>query len=414
MASRSGPLAAVFFLIVGFRVAKKRAPEIVHVAQTDSPMQMVFALAEVPDDRIDIFFKRPLEGADTPDPQVAFVTFYSPRQGIPHRVATNHYRFAQTGQSLFDSITELLYVLKYELPHKQITVHIGWPRSSWLDRLAIGVMVFSMMKLPDMFPEFHFLIEYVPRRFTMPDVAVIIPAGGAGRRMGGSTPKQFLRVGGLPIIAVTVRAFERVAGGAADHRRGASRAMLHGPTGMLRQAGCGKVTAVVEGGKERQDSVRTGLAMITGDPGVVLIHDAVRPFVSPKVIAAVIRDAARYGAAVVGVRVKDTIKREGEKGFYQDTLPRHLLWAVQTPQGFTRHLIEKAHAKALRDGFVGTDDAMLVERMRLPVRIVEGDYGNAKITTREDLLAARVGSRGEIGNAPLHMGGWLSYISRYG
>lgn len=159
-------LAAVFFLIVGFRVAKKRAPEIVHVAQTDSPMQMVFALAEVPDDRIDIFFKRPLEGADTPDPQVAFVTFYSPRQGIPHRVATNHYRFAQSGQSLFDSITELLYVLKYELPHKQITVHIGWPRSSWLDRLAIGVMVFSMMKLPDMFPEFHFLIEYVPRRFT--------------------------------------------------------------------------------------------------------------------------------------------------------------------------------------------------------------------------------------------------------
>ncbi len=159
-------LAAVFFLVVGFRVAKKRAPEIVHVAQTDSPMQMVFALAEVSDDHIDIFFKRPLEGVDTPDPHVAFVTFYSPRQGIPHRVATNHYRFAQSGQSLFDSITELLYVLKYELPHKQITVHIGWPRSSWLDRLAIGVMVFSMMKLPDMFPEFHFLIEYVPRRFT--------------------------------------------------------------------------------------------------------------------------------------------------------------------------------------------------------------------------------------------------------
>ena len=159
-------VAAVFFLIVGFRVAKKRAPEIVHVAQTDSPMQMVFALAELPDDHIDIYFKRPLEGVDTPDPQVAFVTFYSPRAGIPHRVATNHYRFVQSGQSLFDSITELLYVLKYELPHKQITVHIGWPRSSWLDRLAIGVMVFSMMKLPDMFPEFHFLIEYVPRRLT--------------------------------------------------------------------------------------------------------------------------------------------------------------------------------------------------------------------------------------------------------
>jgi len=157
-------IVAVFFLIVGIRVAKKRAPEIAHVAQTDSPMQMVFALAEVPEDRVDIYLKRPLEGVDTPDPHVAFVTFYSPRQGIPNRVAPNHYRFAQSGQSLFDSFTELLYVLKYELPHKQITIHIGWPRSSWLDRLAIGVMVFSMMKLPDMFPEFHFVIEYLPRR----------------------------------------------------------------------------------------------------------------------------------------------------------------------------------------------------------------------------------------------------------
>lgn len=221
------------------------------------------------------------------------------------------------------------------------------------------------------------------------DVAVIIPAGGSGRRMGGSTPKQFLRVGGLPIIAITVRAFERV--------RAVRQIIVVVPPGyasrttrILRKAGCGKVTAVVEGGKERQDSVRRGLEMITGDPGIVLVHDAVRPFVTPKVIAAVIRDAAQYGAAVVAVRVKDTIKREGEKGFYRDTLPRHLLWAVQTPQGFTRHLIERAHAKALRDGFVGTDDAMLVERMRLPVRIVEGDYGNAKITTKEDLLTARL------------------------
>ncbi len=156
-------VAAVFFLIVGFRVARKRAPEIVHVAQTDSPMQMVFALAEVPNDGVDIYFKRPLEGVDTQDPHVAFVTFYSPRRGIPHRVAANHYRFVLSGQSLFDSITELLYVVKYELPDKKVTVHIGWPRSSWLDRLSIGVMVFSMMKLPDMFPEFHFMIEYLPR-----------------------------------------------------------------------------------------------------------------------------------------------------------------------------------------------------------------------------------------------------------
>jgi hypothetical protein len=157
-------VAVFVFLYVGIRVSAKRAPEIKHVAQTDSPMQMVFALAEAPGEHVDIYFKRPLEGGDIVDPNVAFVTFYSPRAGIPSRVAENHYRFAQSGQTLFDSITELLYVLKYEIPHKHITVHIGWPRSPWLDRLAIGVMVFSMMKLPDMFPEFRFVIEYVPKK----------------------------------------------------------------------------------------------------------------------------------------------------------------------------------------------------------------------------------------------------------
>ena len=156
--------ATVFFLVVGFRVAKHRAPENVQVAQTDTPMQMVFGLAEAPGDTIDLYFKRPKEEGLEQDIQVAFVTFYSPRTGIPPRLSPNHYRFAQIGQSLFDSITELLYVLKYELPHKQITIHIGWPRSSWIDRLSIGVMVFSMMRLPDMFPEFHFMIEYFPKK----------------------------------------------------------------------------------------------------------------------------------------------------------------------------------------------------------------------------------------------------------
>jgi len=157
-------LASTFFLIMGFRVARHRAPENVQVAQTDTPMQMVFALAEAPGDTIDIYFKRPQEEGLHHNPQVAFVTFYSPRVGIPPRLAGNHYRFAQSGQSLFDSITELLYVLKYELPHKRATIHIGWPRSSWVDRLSIGVMVFTMMRLPDMFPGFHFVIEYTPKK----------------------------------------------------------------------------------------------------------------------------------------------------------------------------------------------------------------------------------------------------------
>jgi hypothetical protein len=154
----------IFFLIMGIRVAKHRAPENIQVAQTDTPLQMIFSLAEASSDVLHIYFKRPLESGSLPDPHVAFVSFYSPRQGIPTRLAPNHFRFAYTRQSLFDSILELLYVLKYELPDREITIHFGWPLSSWLDRFSIGVMVFSIMRLPRLFPEFNFVIEYFGRK----------------------------------------------------------------------------------------------------------------------------------------------------------------------------------------------------------------------------------------------------------
>ncbi len=156
--------ATVFFLLVGVRVARTRAPENIQVAQTDTPLHMIFALAEAPGDHLELYFKRPNEEGSLADPRIAFVSFYSPRQGIPTRLAPNHYRIAQSGQTLFDSITGLLNVLRYELPHKQITIHFGWPQSSWIDRLAIGVMVFSIMKLPKLFPEFNFVIEYFGRK----------------------------------------------------------------------------------------------------------------------------------------------------------------------------------------------------------------------------------------------------------
>ncbi|MBM2841589.1 MAG: amino acid/polyamine/organocation transporter, superfamily, partial [Bacteroidetes bacterium] len=127
-------IVSALFLLVGFRVAMKRAPEKVEIESTDSPLQMVFALAESPGDKLDIYFKRPAESVSTSDPSVAYVSFYSPRAGIPQRLAPNHYRFANTNPSLFEGITELLYVLKYELPHKNVTVHFGWPQSSWIDR----------------------------------------------------------------------------------------------------------------------------------------------------------------------------------------------------------------------------------------------------------------------------------------
>jgi amino acid transporter len=154
----------VFFLVLGFTVASKRAPESSHIAQTDTPLQMVFALAEAPGDLIHIHFKRPHEEGAVAAPDEAYVSFYSPRQGIPKRLTPNHWRFAQGGQTLFESITALLHVLLYELPHKQLVIHFGWPQSSWLDRLSIGVMVFSIMKLPRLFPQCTFVIEYFGRK----------------------------------------------------------------------------------------------------------------------------------------------------------------------------------------------------------------------------------------------------------
>lgn len=156
--------ATVFFLVVGLVVAQKRAPEQKEIEQTDTPMEMVLALAEAPGEKIDIYFKRPLEEAGSALPHIAYVSFYSPRSGIPTRAASNHFRFAMSGQTLFDDIRQLLYVLKYELPHKSITVHFGWPLSSWIDRLSTGVMVFSIMKLPKEFPEFNFTIDYFGKK----------------------------------------------------------------------------------------------------------------------------------------------------------------------------------------------------------------------------------------------------------
>jgi amino acid transporter len=156
--------ATALLLVVGIRVAKHRAPENVQTAMTDNPMQMILNLAEVPGESLDIYFKRPMETEGAFESNAAFVSFYSPRTGIPQRLAPNHYRFALSGQGLFDSITELLFVMKYELPHKQIRVHFGWPLSSWIDRMSIGVMVFSIMKLPKQFPEFTFIMEYFGKK----------------------------------------------------------------------------------------------------------------------------------------------------------------------------------------------------------------------------------------------------------
>lgn len=148
----------------GFWMAQKRAPEKKHLAQADTEMDMILRLAESEAPEIHLYFRRSEESehALIKDNE-AYITFFSPRVGIPPKSAVNHYRFPLTKISLYHRLVSLLKVIEYELSDRKIVVHFGWPMSSWLDRLAVGVMVFNLMRLPRLFPQFEFDIRYFRR-----------------------------------------------------------------------------------------------------------------------------------------------------------------------------------------------------------------------------------------------------------
>jgi 2-C-methyl-D-erythritol 4-phosphate cytidylyltransferase len=232
----------------------------------------------------------------------------------------------------------------------------------------------------------------------MGEVAAIIVAAGSGTRMGSqSTPKQFLEIGGRPILAHTLKKFEDFPG--IDRIvlviRNQDRARCEQ---ILTEIGARKVTSLVEGGKERQESVLNGLLCLSEHTEITLIHDAVRVFVTEAILATSIRYARECGASITAVPVKDTIKqviaKNGEH-FVVTTLDRSALWQVQTPQTFQYPLILSTHQQAHTLGISATDDAMLVEQFGHPVKIVHGSYRNIKITTPDDLLVAEAFLRDE-------------------
>ncbi len=216
----------------------------------------------------------------------------------------------------------------------------------------------------------------------MRDIAVLIPAGGIGARLGRRTPKQFLRVGREAILAATVGHFRR-------HPRVAA-IIVAAPGAHLARARrlLGAGVTVVAGGATRQESVR--LALEAAPPGVrvALVHDAVRPFITRALVDAVLAAARADGAAICALPVAETVKRVRD-GVVETTIERAGLWTVQTPQAFHAEVLREAHDKARRDGVAGTDDAMLVERLGHRVRVVLGLAGNVKITTPDDLRRAR-------------------------
>jgi 2-C-methyl-D-erythritol 4-phosphate cytidylyltransferase len=219
------------------------------------------------------------------------------------------------------------------------------------------------------------------------DVAVVVPAGGVGRRLGLRTPKQFLRLGHVSIIALTVRHFVRhpavgdviVAAPAESLAR--TRRALTGVRGGAR-------LHIVTGGGERQESVWRGMQAVPDSAAVVVVHDAVRPFVTRALIDRVIRAARAGGGAICALPMSETVKRV-RGGVVEATIDRSVLWAVQTPQAFRAPLLREAHEKARRDGFIGSDESMLVERLGHAVVVVPGLPENVKITTRDDLRRAR-------------------------
>jgi 2-C-methyl-D-erythritol 4-phosphate cytidylyltransferase len=220
-------------------------------------------------------------------------------------------------------------------------------------------------------------------------VTAIIVAAGKGVRMQSRQRKQYLPLADVPILAHTLKVFcecERV-----------NRIHLVIPRNDVEY--CRKHIldrfqpqpniTLISGGERRQNSVYNGLQQITSDCRVVVIHDGVRPFVQPDQITACIDGALKFGACILAVPAQDTLKQTDRSGHIVGTLARDTIWLAQTPQAFRRDLIQKAHEQAMLEGFEGTDDASLVERLNQTVAIHPGSRQNMKITNKEDLIIAR-------------------------
>ncbi len=234
-------------------------------------------------------------------------------------------------------------------------------------------------------------------------VFVIVPAAGLGTRMAPASAaksrkkaptKQFKELGGVPILVHTLRKFvaapavyEIIVALRHDEISGFRTQLEKQYPEILN-----KRLQIVEGGEHRQDSVASALSHTAADPeDIILVHDAVRPFVTPEIIAHVLEAAHQHGAAIAGLPAVDTVKqvdRTADGALIKATIPRASIVMAQTPQGFRYHILKKAFDDAVADGFVGTDEASLIERAGLPVVVVMGSPRNIKITTPADMELA--------------------------
>lgn len=223
----------------------------------------------------------------------------------------------------------------------------------------------------------------------MPLKTLIIPAAGSGSRLNQDIPKPYLKLGGITILEHTISRFISLDGlaGVVISTSESYQAETERILKDLLPAEISRTTVI--GGAERQFSIFNALEKIN-ETELVIVHDAVRPFVTSSQIDACCRAAAETGAAVLGIPVRDTIKEIDRDQFVRTTPSRQFLWQAQTPQVFKKDILMEAYTDAIREGFTGTDDSSLVERLGHKVKMVEGDHSNFKITYPMDLKLAQI------------------------
>ena len=216
---------------------------------------------------------------------------------------------------------------------------------------------------------------------------VVIAAGGSGTRFGASVPKQFVDVCGIPVIAHTIRKFQ-----ASDYVDEivivTHKDYVVFCNDVAKEFNFTKVTTIIEGGYDRQESVFKGLKAAKSE--YILIHDAARPMVSTDDIDNCCRSLMEYDCCSLGSRVVDTLKISEDGQFIEGTLDRSKIWSIQTPQCFKRDIILKCHKNAVFDKFIATDDCMLAEKYGYKIKLIEAQSNNLKITNQRDLSIAEV------------------------
>lgn len=225
-------------------------------------------------------------------------------------------------------------------------------------------------------------------------ITAIIAAAGSGSRMGKGINKVFLSLCGQPVLTYSIKLFARMPS-IGEIIIVTAEQDIPLVQKLLSSMQTGKPTRVVAGGSERQYSIANAIAAAAIESELILVHDGARPLVSEETVLAVIAAARNVRAAGIAVPVKDTIKVANAEGFAVETPDRSTLWAIQTPQAFQASLLRRAYDQAAKENFLGTDDASLVERLGVPVKLVHGDYRNLKITTPEDLQIAGTLQRGK-------------------